>query len=159
MKSTFCSDFDEREVELLSLKDKPDWVYPDEVKFNLSTTKIDGQVFRYFTITDYPIEVPNAWAYPLFALDVSRVVVNIDPIDKYKAEKDLDKSLMEMEIKLGKDMRSSQKIEAQQHVETLKELLKGIKGSNENLYNTTIHICAKEEVKKLVSNWKIIEEI
>ena len=150
MKSTFCQDFDEREVEMLSLKDKPAWVYPDEIKFNLSNTKIDGQLYRYFTITDYPIEVPNAWAYPLFALDESRVVVNISPIDKYKAEKDLDKSLMEMEIKLGKDMRSSQKIDAQQHVETLKELLKGIKGSNENLYNTTIHICAKETVKKEV---------
>ena len=56
-------------------------------------------------------------------------IVNIEPIDKYKAEKDLDKSLMEMEIKLSKDMRSSQKIDAQQHVETLKELLKGIKGA------------------------------
>ena len=150
MKSTFCTDFDEREVEMLSINEKPAWVYPDEVKFNMSSTKIDGQSYRYFTVTAYPIEVPNAWAYPLFALDESRVVVNISPIDKYKAEKDLDKSLMEMEIKLGKDMRSSQKIEAQQHVETLKELLKGIKGSNENLYNTTIHICAKEEVKKEV---------
>lgn len=150
MKSTFCTDFDEREVELLNMNEKPAWVYPDEVKFNMNSTKIDGQQYKFFTITDYPIEVPNAWAYPLFSLDESRVVVNISPIDKYKAEKDLDKSLMEMEIKLGKDMRSSQKIEAQQHVETLKELLKGIKGSNENLYNTTIHICAKEEVKKEV---------
>lgn len=150
MKSTFCTDFDEREVELLNINDKPSWVYPDDVKFNMTNTKIDGEYYRYFTITDYPIEVPNAWAYPLFALDESRVVVNISPVDKYKAEKDLDKSLMEMEIKLGKDLRSSQKIDAQQHVETLKELLKSIKGSNENLYNTTIHICAKESVKKEV---------
>ncbi len=150
MKSTFCTDFDEREVELLNINEKPNWVYPDEVKFKANRTYIDGEEYRYFTITDYPIEVPNAWAYPLFSLDESRVVVNLSPIDKYKAEKDLDKSLMEMEIKLGKDMRSSQKIEAEQHVETLKELLKGIKGSNENLYNTTVHICAKEAVKKEV---------
>ena len=150
MKSTFCSNFDEREVEMLSLKDKAAWIYPDKVDFKLNKTIIDGESYRYFTIIDYPIEVPNAWAYPLFSLDESRVVVNISPIDKYKAEKDLDKSLMEMEIKLQKDMRSSQKIDAQQHVETLKELLKGIKGANENLYNTTIHICAKESVKKEV---------
>jgi len=150
MKSTYCQDFDEREVEMLSINEKAAWTYPDEVKFNMTNTKIDGESYRYFTITDYPIEVPNAWAYPLFSLDESRVVVNIAPVDKYKAEKDLDKSLMEMEIKLGKNMRSSQKIDAQQHVETLKELLKSIKGSNENLYNTTIHICAKESVKKEV---------
>lgn len=150
MKSTFCTDFDEREIELIPIKEKPSWVYPDEVKFGLKTTKIDGEQFRIFSITDYPIEVPNAWAYPIFALDESRVVVNIQPIDRYKAEKDLDKSLMEMENRLQKDLRSSQKIEAQNHVETLKELLKGIKGANEQLYNTTIHIVAKEAVKKEV---------
>ena len=150
MKSTFCTNFDEREIELIPLKEKPNWVYPDEVKFGLSTTKIDGENFRIFSITDYPIEVPNAWAYPIFALDESRVVVNIQPIDRYKAEKDLDKSLMEMENRLAKDLRSSQKIDAQNHVETLKELLKGIKGANEQLFNTTIHIVAKEEVKKEV---------
>ena len=150
MKSTFCTNFDEREIELVPIKEKPNWVYPDEVKFGLNTTKIDGENFRIFSITDYPIEVPNAWAYPIFALDESRVVVNIQPIDRYKAEKDLDKSLMEMENRLAKDLRSSQKIDAQNHVETLKELLKGIKGANEQLYNTTIHIVAKEEVKKEV---------
>ena len=150
MKSTFCTNFDEREIELIPLKEKPNWVYPDEVKFGLSTTKIDGEQFRIFSITDYPIEVPNAWAYPIFALDESRVIVNIQPVDRYKAEKDLDKSLMEMENRLQKDLRSSEKIEAQNHVETLKELLKGIKGANEQLFNTTIHIVAKEEVKKEV---------
>ena len=94
--------------------------------------------------------MPNAWAYPIFALDESRVVVNISPIDRYKAEKDLDKSLMEMENRLQKDLRASMKIEVQNHVDTLKELLKGIKGANEQLFNTTIHIVAKESVKKEV---------
>jgi len=150
MKSTFCTDFDEREVEMLGVKEKASWVYPDDVRFGLKTTKIDGEQFRIFTVSDYPIEVPNAWAYPIFALDESRVVVNINPIDRYKAEKDLDKSLMEMENRLSKDLRSSQRIEAENHVETLKELLKGIKGANEQLFNTTIHIVAKENVKKEV---------
>ena len=86
MKSTYCQDFDEREVEMLSINEKAAWTYPDEVKFNMTNTKIDGQSYRYFTITDYPIEVPNAWAYPLFSLDESRVVVNIAPVDKYIAE-------------------------------------------------------------------------
>ena len=150
MKSTFCENFDEREVELLPIKEKAAWVYPDEIKFGMTNTKIDGQAYRIFTISDYPIEVPNAWAFPLFALDESRIVVNITPVDRYKAERDLDKSLMEMENRLQKDMRSSQKIEAENHVETLKELLKGIKGANEQLFNTTIHIVAKENVKKEV---------
>ncbi len=148
MKSTYKSDFDEREIEILGPKEKAEWTYPDEVRFDLKTTKIDGEKHRIFTVTDYPIEVPNAWAFPLFIMPESRVIVNISPIDRYRAEKDLDKSLMEMEIKQQKNMRSSQKIEVDQHIETLKELLKGIKGANEMLYNTTIHIVAKDGVKK-----------
>ena len=46
MKSTFCTDFDEREIELIPIKEKPNWVYPDDVKFGLNTTKIDGESFR-----------------------------------------------------------------------------------------------------------------
>ena len=42
----------------------------------------DSSGNRTFTITDYPINVPNAWAYPLFELDDTRVVVNITPIEK-----------------------------------------------------------------------------
>ena len=49
---------------------------PDKVKFGINTTNIDGRAYRTFTVTDYPLEVANAWLYPLFQLDNCRVVVN-----------------------------------------------------------------------------------
>lgn len=150
LKSTFTPDFDERELELVQEKDKARWAMPEQVKFKALTTSIDNVDYRVFSISDYPLEVPNAWMYPLFQLEDSRVVVNIQPIDKYTAEKMLDKSLMEVEMRLSKDMKTSKKIETQTHYDTLKNLLASLKNNNENLFNVNLHIVANDKVKKEV---------
>lgn len=150
LKSTFTSNFDQRELDMLNQEQQVKWTYPKEVKFRAASTLIDGEAFRYFTITDYPIRVPNAWMYPLFSLENCRVIVNIDPMERYKAEKMLDKSLLEMGIKLNKDGRQSEKIENETQYDTLQQLLQGIKNSNETLFNTNIHIVASEGMKKEV---------
>ncbi len=150
LRSTFNEDFDERELLMLSPNEQVKWAIPDEIKFKVNTTNIDGRAYRTFTVTDYPIEVPNAWLYPLFHLEESKVVVNLTPIDKYKAERMLDKSLMEMEIKLRKSMKTSQEIESRTHYDTLRELLISLKNNNENLFNVNIHITSDERVKREV---------
>ncbi len=150
LKSTFTDDFDERELNILNNEEKIKWASPNKVKFKINTTNIDDRTYRTFTITDYPLEVANAWLYPIFQLDNCRVVVNITPVDKYKAEKMLDKSLMEMEVKLSKAFRASAQIENQTHYDSLRELLASLKTNNENIYDTNIHITAEEGVKKEV---------
>ncbi len=150
LKATFVDDFDERELIMLSPQEQIKWTYPDELKIGVNTISIDRIPFRTFTITDYPINVPNAWAYPLFEMDDTRVVVNIAPIEKYKAEKMLDKSLLEMEVKIAKTGKASTKIEAETHYETLRELMTSLKNNGENLYNVNMHITAKESMKKEV---------
>ena len=150
MRSTFNENFDERELGLLTPEQKIQWTIPEKIKFKINTTSIEDKVYRTFTITDYPIEVPNAWLYPLFELDEARVVVNITPIDKYEAEKMLDRSLVEMEIKMNKAMKTSQQIESQTHYDTLRELLTSLKNNNQNLYNVNIHITSDESQKKEV---------
>ena len=150
MRSTFNDTFDERELGLLTPDQKIQWTIPDSIKFKINTTIIENRNYRTFTVTDYPIEVPNAWLFPLFEIDEARVVVNIQPIDKYEAEKMLDRSLVEMEIKLNKAMKSSQQIESQTHYETLRELLTSLKNNNQNLYNVNIHVTADEGQKKEV---------
>ncbi len=150
LKSTLSTDFDERDLDVVAENEKIRWACPDTVKFGVNNVTIDGEKYRGFTISDYPIEVPNAWMYPLFNLDESRVTINISPMDKYKAETLIDKSLIEMEIRAKKDMKSSKKIEIETHMNTLQRLLEGIKNSNENLFNVNVHIMAKESVKKEV---------
>jgi len=150
LKSTFTDQFDERELELISENDKIKWVFPQEIEFKAMTTRIDGRAYRAFSISDYPLEVVNAWLYPLFRLEESKIVVNIEPIDRYNAERMIDKSLMEVEMRMGKDMSTSRRIETQTHFDTLKGLLTSLKNNNENLFNTNIHIIADENIKKEV---------
>lgn len=148
MRSTFSEEFDERELELLNSEEKIKWAVPNEIKFKINTTIIDNNPYRTFTITDYPIEVPNAWLYPIFELEEARVIVNISPVEKYQAEKMLDRSLVEMEIKLKKAMKTSQQIESQTHYDTLRQLLVSLKNNNQNLFNVNVHITGKENNKK-----------
>ena len=150
MRSTFNEYFDERDLDLLTPAEKIKWTIPEMIKFKVNTTNIDNNLYRTFTVTDYPIEVPNAWMYPIFEIDQARVVVNISPVDKYKAENMLDKSLVEMEIKMRKQMKTSAEIETRTHYDTLRELLTSLKNNNQNLYNINIHVTAEESQKKEV---------
>lgn len=150
LKSTFTDTFDERELALIPEKDKIKWAMPNEVEFGIKTCKIDGKEYRSFTVTDYPLDVANAWLYPLFILEESKVVINVDQVEKYQAKKLIDKSLMEVESKLSKDMKTSKKIATQTHYDTLKELLTSLETGNQNLYNVNIHVMAGESVKKEV---------
>lgn len=150
LRSTFTENFDERELELLTPDEQIRWAYPESVQFNSTTVKIDNETNRVFTVTDYPLEVGNAWMYNIFHIEGTRIMVNISPMDRWEAEKMLDKSLMEMTIRLRKDVKESKAIENQTQYETLRELLQGIKNSNENLYEVNTHIVANEKVKKEV---------
>ncbi len=150
LKSTFSDNFNERDLDYLSPEEKVKWVMPEEIKFKVFSTQVDHKFYRSFTVTDYPIEVPNAWLYPIFELENCRVSVNLSMLDKVKAERMLDKSLMEIEMKLSKAAKSSKQIENQAHYETLKELLTNLKNNNENLFNVNIHIFAEDGMKKEV---------
>ena len=150
LKSTFTSNFDERELELLTPENQVKWTYPKNVFFRSNNLVIENEVMRTFTITDYPLEVPNAWMYPLFHMEESRVVVNIEPMDRWKAEKMLDTALMEMSIRMRKEAKMSKEIENQTQYDTLRDLLQGIKNSNENLFDVNVHIVANEKLKKEV---------
>ena len=150
LKSTFSDNFDQRELEILSDEEKKKWCWPEEIKFKATNFELDKKVYRSFTITDYPIEVPNAWMFPLFSMDEAKVIMNIEMIDKYKAERMIDKSLMEMEIRSRKAAKASKQIENETHLDTLKQLLTGIKNANENLFNVNVHLIAQDSAKKEV---------
>lgn len=150
LKSTFTENFDERDLEVLSDAEKLKWTYPEKLTLHSRNYSIDDHVHRAFTVTDYPIEVPNAWLYPLFAMEEAKVVVNLQQLDKYKAEKLIDKGIMEMEIRMRKLAKASKQIENKTHYDTLKSLLQEIKTANQNVFNVGIQIIADDKAKKEV---------
>lgn len=150
LRSNFGKEFDERELEVIPLSKQMDWAIPNKIKFQASRVFINDKPYRNFVISDYPLQVPNAWGAPFFLLDRTRVVVKIKPIPKDKAEKSIDKAILEMEAKVYKSARSSRQIENQTHLNTLRELLSGLKNNNQQLFDVNTFITCEEAARKEV---------
>lgn len=150
LRSTYEKDFNEREVKSLIEDDFVKWVQPKEVQFRMGSTIIDGETYKNFSVTDYPLYVNNAWGTMLFDIERSKVIINFKPVPKYESEKSIDKAIMETETKLERTGKSSAQIELNTHLETLRNLLASLKNNNEQLYDINTHIICEDGVKKEV---------
>lgn len=150
LRSTYEKDFNEREVKGLIEDDYVSWVQPKEVQFRMGSTIIDGEQFKNFSVTDYPLYVNNAWGTMLFDIERSKVIINFKPVPKYDSERQIDKAIMETETRLERTGKSSAQIELNTHLETLRNLLASLKNNNEQLYDINTHIICEDGVKKEV---------
>lgn len=150
LRSNYGKDFNQDELAIIPMKEYTKWAMPNDIQFKAGRTVIDGQEFRNFTITDYPLNVANAWAWPFFGLSATKVVMNIRPIQPVVAEKQLDRSIVELEARSRSVFKSSKQVELEAQLGSLKELISDLKIGNEYLYNVNIHIMAEEGVKKEV---------
>lgn len=150
LRANYGKEFDERELEVIPMSKHLNWAIPEKIRFQASRFQIDGKPYRSFVISDYPLQVPNAWGAPFYLLDRTRVITKIKPIPKFDAEKLLDKAIIEMESKLYKVARSSRQIENKTHLDTLKDLLVGLKNNNQQLYNVNTFVTCEEPARKEV---------
>ncbi|MBE7075342.1 MAG: DUF87 domain-containing protein [Clostridiales bacterium] len=148
MRANFGKEFDERELETISMNKYFDWVTPNEIKFQAARTFIDGKPYRHFAITDFPIQVGNAWAAPFYLLDRTKVITKFKPVPRYESEKAIDKAIMEMESKMMRGGSSSKQIENQTHLQTLQALLVQLKNNNQQLFETSVYITCEEPARK-----------
>ncbi len=148
LKANYTKEFDERETEAKGSEGLVEWTMPEKVQFKTAQTLIDGKAYRHFCITDYPLQVGNAWAYNIFAMPATKCVVKIKPMMRFDAEKEVDKAILEMETKTMYSARESKQIENETHLQTLRQLLIDIKNSNENLYKCNFFITCEDYMKK-----------
>lgn len=148
LKANYTKDFNEKEAEGKSSDDLVAWTMPDKVVFKSGHTIVDSNEYRTFNLTDFPLSVGNGWAHVIFAQPSTKVVVNIEPVMRFDAEKQIDKAILEMETKTLYSTRTSKQIENETHLQTLRQLLIDIKNSNENLFNVNFHITCENYMKK-----------
>ena len=79
-----------------------------------------------------------------------KIIVKIKPIAKYKAERNIDKAIMEMESKYSQSGKSSKVIENETHRQTLKDLLVDLKNNNQQLYDINTFVVCEEAARKEV---------
>lgn len=148
LKANFGKDFDERDLEITPMSEYINWATPDKIKFNIARYFVDDQCYRCYSLTDYPLQVGNAWGAQFFLLDRTKIVMKFSPIPKMDSEKQIDRAIMEMEAKYYKSGKSSTQIELQTHLETLKDLLVSLKNNNQQLFNVNTYVVAEDAAKK-----------
>ena len=152
LKSNYQSVYAEQEISGLAPSQVNNWVMPNRVDFKVARVEIDKKPYKQMVIANYPLEVGNGWAYPIFNQEGTRVIMNIMPIDKEKGEKTIDRAVMEKESKLDRTYRSSEIIEKEADIESLQTLLRDLKTNNEQLYDISIHLRVEEDKRKEVRN-------
>lgn len=150
LKANYGKYFDERDLETTPIDQFTNWAMPENITFKTSKTVIDKQAYRTFSLTDYPLTVGNAWGANFFLLDRTNVVVNFRPVPKAIGERRIDKSIIEMEAKMGNVYKSSKRIENETQLKTLRELLQTLKNNNEQLFEVNTHLICEESAKKEV---------
>lgn len=149
LKANYGRDFDEREVESIPMTKHIEWAKPKKLQFKAAKYVLDGdKAYRTFLITDYPLNVGNAWGSEIFLLDRTKVVMKFGLLPKHNSERNIDKAIMDMESKLYRSGRSSSQIELQTHIQTLRDLLVQLKNNNQQLYDVNTYITCEDAARR-----------
>lgn len=152
LKSNYQEVFSEFEIANLAPNKVNNWVMPEKIDFKVARVELDKKSYRQMIISNYPLEVGNGWAYPIFNQPGTRVVMNLMPVDREKGEKAIDRAVMEKESKLERTYRSSEIIEKEADIDSLRTLLTDVKTKNEQLFDVSIHMRVEDAGRKEMRN-------
>ena len=117
---------------------------PRDVKFTPFSAKQDERQITSLVINKYPLTVPNGWMERLFSLNGTKVTMRIKPIEKDKAIKRIDYSILEIESKnVGME---SEQLESDCHLDSLRDLLGDIQQSNQTLFDTVLIVSVYDKM-------------
>ena len=140
LKYNMTRDFDEREIETLKPEEYKAWIMPECVEFGTRTVKIDDVVTHNLKIVNYPTEVGNAWGHSIFNMENTKVIMKLTPVDRFKAVRNIDRSIDELRGQEANTNKESRLIELAGHIETLQNLLLMLQSDNEQLFNVSIYM-------------------
>ena len=139
LKYTFTDNFEESDVDMLSDEELMAWVKPTEIRFGPKSAFIDGVETFNYSVRNFPLAVLNAWGYQMFNIEDTKVVMNIEPYEKNKAIRMIDRSLIELASQSETSFKASSMLDKQTHIETLVEVLRMLQNDNETLFSVTLH--------------------
>ena len=138
--------FDEREISGVAPENYADWVKPDSIRFNSTSYTCDDIYAFTCAVTDFPLQVGNAWGAELFNIDGTKVVLTIKPVPKDKAVKRIDRSITELNSK-SQSGKISEVISNETQVQTTAILAQSIQNENELLFDCTMTITGFNNTK------------
>ena len=142
LKYTNQIDFDEREVDNLDPKDYVKWAMPETVDIKVRRVEINHIVTHNFRVVNYPSSVDDAWLATVMSYPGTKVVVKFRPMDRAKAIRTIDHSLVELRGQWSATGVDSRRLEIESHIGSLQELLATLQRDSETLLECSIYVTA-----------------
>lgn len=139
LKYCYTRDFDEREMENVAPDKYLEYIRPQSVKFNFADFQADGKFAFTYAISDYPLSVGNAWGADIFNIENTKTVMSIRPVDRYKATKRIDKTIVEIGTREN-TAKASELIAQDTHLSTMGALLQSLQNENEMLFDCALTV-------------------
>ena len=142
LKYTNQIDFDEREIDALRPEDYAEWAKPSIVDVKARRVEVNHIITHNYRVVNYPTIVGDAWLAGVMSMPATKVVVKCRPMDRDKAIRGIDRSLMELRGQWSATGVDSKRLEIEEHLNTLQELLNTLQGEGEVLLETNIYVTA-----------------
>ena len=142
LKYTNQLDFDEHDVEQILPEDYAKWAQPQTVDIRVRRVEINHIITHNFRVVNYPTVVGDAWLAGVMSMPGTKVVVKVRQMDREKAVRGIDRSLMELRGQWSSSGVDSKRLEIETHLNTLQELLATLQGDSEVLLECNIYITA-----------------
>ena len=141
LKAVYTYFYENEEIKIPALKEKH------------ASVIINDEEWKIGSFTNLPFQVGNAWAWKLFSIPNTKVVLNFEiQSDNQKVIKSINKSMREYEARfMEKGLSQSSQLDIEVQYNALQNLLMAVKLGNEEVHNVSLYIMYKKDDYKLVS--------
>ena len=146
LKYSNSIDFDEHDVDRVAPEDLVDWARPETVDIKVRGVEINHVKTHIMRVVNYPSTVDDAWLASVMSYPGTKVVVKCRPMDRAKAIRAIDHSLIELRGQWSNTGVDSRRMEIETHISTLQELLATLQSDSESLLECNIFISAYDIV-------------
>ena len=142
LKYTNHLDFDEREVDLIDPEDYAMWAMPETLNIKFRTIEVNNIITHNMRVVTYPTLVGDAWLAGVLSTPGTKAVIKCTPMDRGKSIRTIDRSLQELRGQYNATGVDSKRIELENHIASLTELLATLQSEGEELMECNIYITA-----------------
>lgn len=135
-------DFDERDIESIKPQDYVKWAMPETVDIKVRRVEVNHIVTHNFRVVNYPSVADDAWLATGMSYPGTKVVLKCRPMDRTKAIRSIDHSLVELRGQWSATGVDSKRMEIENHITTLLELLATLQSDSETLLECSIYVTA-----------------
>lgn len=139
-------DFDEHDIDRIAPEDYVDWARPETVDVRVRCVEVNHVKTHIMRVVNYPSAVDDAWLASVMSYPATKVVVKCRPMDRAKAIRAIDHSLIELRGQWSNTGVDSRRMEIESHISTLQELLATLQSDSESLLECSIYISAYDIV-------------